>query len=76
MYGAVSDLCEECKACHVRTGRSVLAGQSDSLFVPTSPLMKTPIPSTDDLCARGPIAKVQRTSGKALTTKPSDQNLY
>ena len=27
--GAVSDLCEECKTCHVRTGRPVVAGQSD-----------------------------------------------
>ena len=46
--GAVSDLCEEYKACHVRTGRPVLAGQSDPLFVPTSSLVKTPAPSTDD----------------------------
>ena len=30
IYGAVSDVCEEYKACHVRTGRPVLvAGQSD-----------------------------------------------
>ena len=28
LYGAVSDLCDECKACHVRTGRLVLAGQN------------------------------------------------
>ena len=48
IYGAVSNLCEECKACHVRTGRPVLAGQFDPLFVPTSSLMKTPTPSTDD----------------------------
>ena len=33
LYGAVSDLCEEYKACHVRTVRPVLAGQSDPLFV-------------------------------------------
>ena len=26
IFGAVSDLCEEYKACHVRTGRLVLAG--------------------------------------------------
>ena len=39
IYGAVSDLCEEYKACHVRTGRPVMTGQSDSLFVPTSSLM-------------------------------------
>ena len=48
LYGAVSDLCEECKTCHVRTGRPVLAAQSHPLFVPTSSLMKTPTPSTDD----------------------------
>ena len=48
IYEAVSDLCEEYKACHVRTGRPVLAGQSDPLFVPTRSLMKTLTPSTDD----------------------------
>ena len=31
IYGAVSDLCEECKTCHVRTGRLVVAGQSNPL---------------------------------------------
>ena len=39
IYGAVSDLCEEYKTCQVRTGRHVLAGQSDPLFVPS--VMKT-----------------------------------
>ena len=29
IYGAFSDLCEECKTCHVRTGRPVVRGQSD-----------------------------------------------
>ena len=48
IYGAVSDLCEECKTCHVRTGRPVVAGQSDPLFVPTSSSMRTPTPLTDD----------------------------
>ena len=40
IYGAVSDLCDECKSCHVRTRSPVLVGQSDSLFVPKSSLMK------------------------------------
>ena len=49
IYGAVSDLCEEYKACQVRTGRPVLAaGQSDPLFEPASLLMKTPTNSTED----------------------------
>ena len=30
IYGAVSDLCEECETCHVGTGRLVVAGQSGS----------------------------------------------
>ena len=46
IYGAVSDLCEECKTCHVRTRRPVVAEQSDPLFVPS--VMKTPTPSTED----------------------------
>ena len=46
IYGAVSDLCEEYKACHVRTGRPVLVGQTDPLFVPS--VMKTYTTSTDD----------------------------
>ena len=33
--GAVSNLCEECKTSHIRTGRLVLAGQSDPWFVPS-----------------------------------------
>ena len=48
IYGAVSDWCEEYKACQVRTVRLVLAGQSDPLFEPASLLMKTPTPSTED----------------------------
>ena len=46
IHGAVSDLCEECKSCHVRTGRLVVAGQSDPLFVPS--VMKTHTPLIDD----------------------------
>ena len=46
IYGEVSDLCEECKISHVRTGRPVLVGQSDPLFVPS--VMKTHTLPTDD----------------------------
>ena len=46
IHGAVSNLCEECKTCRVRTGRLVMAGQSDALFVQS--VMKTHIPLTDD----------------------------
>ena len=39
IYGAVSDMCEECDTCHDRTGRLVVARQSNPLFVPS--VMKT-----------------------------------
>ena len=47
IYGAVSDLCDEYRACQARAGRPVLAGQSDPLFEPASLLMTTPTPSTE-----------------------------
>ena len=46
IYGAVTVLCEECNTCHDRTGRPVVTGQSNPLFVPS--VMKTHIPLTDD----------------------------
>ena len=59
IYGAVSDLCDECKSCHVRTGRPILVGQSDPLFVPTSSLTKPPTPSTDDPAQEDLLQKYQ-----------------
>ena len=59
IYGAVSDLCEEYKACHVRTERLVLAGQSDPLIEPASLLTKTPTPSTNDLAQEDLLQKYQ-----------------
>ena len=76
IYGAVSDLCEEYKACHVRTGRLVLARRSDPLFEPARLLMTTPTPSTDDPAQEDLLQKVPRTSGKALTTRSRDEDLY
>ena len=59
IYGAVSDLCEECNTCHDRTGRPVMVGQSDPLFVPTSSLMITLTPSTDDPAQEDLLQKYQ-----------------
>ena len=47
IYGAVSDLCDEYRACQARTERPVLAEQSDPLFEPASLLMTKPTPSTE-----------------------------
>ena len=45
-YGTVAELCEECDSCHIRTGRLVVEGQSNPLFVLS--VMKTHILLTDD----------------------------
>ena len=57
--GALSDLCEEYKACQVRTRRPDMAGQSDPLFEPASLLTKTPTPSTDDPAQEDLLHKYQ-----------------
>ena len=59
VYGAVSDLCEEYKACQVRTVKPILAGQSDPLFDPASLLTKTSTPSTDDPAQEDLVRKYQ-----------------
>ena len=59
LYGAVAEMCEECESCHDRTGRPVLVGQSDPLFVPKSSLMKTPTPLTDDRVQEDLLQKYQ-----------------
>ena len=54
IYGAVSDLCEEYKACHVRTVRPVMVGQSDHFIFcelanrTTQQLYKVCTPRIDD----------------------------
>ena len=47
IYGAVSDLCEEYSSCRTRTGRPVVAEQSDPLFAPADLLIMTPTPSVE-----------------------------
>ena len=47
IYGAVSDLCEEYRSCRTRTGRPVVAAQSDPLFAPADLLIMTPTPSIE-----------------------------
>ena len=59
IYGGASDLCEECKDRHVWMAIYVMVGQSDPLFVPTSSLMKTPTPLTDDLAQEDLLQKYQ-----------------
>ena len=74
IYGAVSDLREECKTCHVRTGRPVVSRQSDPLFVPS--VMKTHIPLTDDPSQEDLLQRYQERAGQVITTKSCDKFLY
>ncbi len=74
IYGAVSDLCEECKTCHVRTGRPVVARHSEPLFVPS--VMKTHIPLTDEPAQQEDILqryqeRVERLSQQDKPSKPN-----
>ena len=66
-------MCEEYKACHVRTVRPVSAGQSDPLFEPASLLTKIPTPSTDDPAQEDLLQKfqerVERLSQQNRVTK-------
>ena len=48
VYGAVSDLCAEYSSCQTRTGRLVVAEQSNPLFAPAN-LMMTPTLSIEIL---------------------------
>ena len=76
IYSAVSDLCEEHSSCQTRTGRLVLAEQSDPLFAQADLLIATPTPSIEDSCTRQFIATVQGTSGNASTTRSIDKDVY
>ena len=58
IYGSVSAVCDEHRACQARTVR-LLAGQSDPLFEPASSLMKTPTLSTDDLAQEDLLQKYE-----------------
>ena len=52
-------MCEEYKACQVRTERPLLARQSDPLFEPASLSTKTPTPSTVDPAQEDLLQKYQ-----------------
>ena len=70
IYGAVTDVCEEYTTCQTKTVRPVLARQSETLFEPAKFLIMTPRPSIEIL-AQEKLLQVQRTSGKAFTTRSS-----
>ena len=64
IYGAVSDVCEENKSCHVRTGRPALAEQSDPWFAPANLLIMTPGPSIEILAQENLLQKCKERVGR------------
>ena len=75
IYGAVSDLCEEYSNCRTRTGRPVVAEQSDPHFAPADLLITTPRPSNEIPAQEHLVqkyrerAKIWRTNRKVITTR-------
>ena len=59
IYGAVSNLCEECSICHTSTGGFVVTRQSDPLFEPARLLMTIPTPSTEVFAQENVLQKYQ-----------------
>ena len=70
IYGTVAEMCEECDSCHDRTGRLVVEGQSNPLFVPS--VMKTHIPLTDDLAQEDLLQKYKERVDKLSQKNASD----
>ena len=73
IYGAVSDVCEECSTSQTRTVRP---GQSDPLFEPAKLLIMTPRPSIEIPAQENVLQNMQGTSGKASTTRSIDIDVY
>ena len=76
IYGAVSDLCDEYSAYQTRTGRPVLAGQSDPLFEPASLLMTTPTPSTEVPAQKDLLQKYRERVERLSQHDRLKKNLY
>ena len=72
LYGAVSDVCEECNTCHDRTGQPVVGGHSSSSFVPS--VIKTEVPLDCDGPVNQDLLMQQYGEGieKFVTTRQTD----
>ena len=68
IYGAVSDLCEEYSSCQTRTGRLVVAEQSDPVFAPAD--LMTPTSSIEILAQENLL---QRQKERVEKLPKSDQ---
>ena len=76
IYGAASDLCEEYSSCETRTGRPVLAEQSDPLFAPADLLIMTPTPSIEILAQENLLQKHKERVEKLPQPEQLIKSLY
>ena len=64
-----SDLCEEYSCCQTRTGRLVVAKQSNPLFAPADLLIMALTPSVEILAQENLLQKYKERVGKAFNNK-------
>ena len=76
IYGAVSDLCEEYIRCRTRTGRLVVAEQSDPSFASVELLIMTPTSSVEIPAPENLLQKHTERVGKPFTTRSFSKSLY
>ena len=76
IYGAVAEMCEECDSCHDWTGRLVVEGQSNPLFVPS--VMKTHTYLWPMILHKKKIycKDFENELKNVITTRQSEQILY
>ena len=73
IYGAVSNLCEECKTCHVRTGRLVLGRTISPIVCAKCDENTKTHPSTNDPAQEEDLLqKYQERVEKLSTSKSCD----
>ena len=76
IYGAVSELCEEYSICQTRTGRPVLAEQSDPSFAPAELLIMTPTSSVEILAQENLLQKHKERVENPSPTRSSEKSLH
>ena len=69
IYGAVSEMCEEYGICQTRTGRSVVAEQSDPHFAPADLVVTTSTLSPEVLAQDFFFAKSTENEWKSFNNQ-------
>ena len=76
IYGAVSDFCEEYKACQTGTGRQVVPEPSESFFAPADLMIMTLTSPVEILAQENRLQKHNERVENLSTTRSFDKDLY